>query len=888
MFGDASGANRRRQESFAKETRGVCVHHLVETQAALTPQAIALTFEGKSLSYAELNHQADRLANYLRLHGVGPNTLVGHFIDRGLEMVIGLLAILKAGGAYVPLDQAYPKDRLRFMLQDSGAGFLLSQKQLADAIPEFSGKLVLVDNRGRITDCPWVPAERKPRASDLAYVIYTSGSTGRPKGVPIPHHAFVNLLTSMRRRPGLSDRDVFLAITTLSFDIAGLELLLPLTVGARSVIVSREIATDGVKLAAYLSASEATVMQATPTTWDMVLDAGWEGRDSFKVLCGGEAMTRDLADSLLSVCDSVWNLYGPTETTIWSAVERVGRSPGPVFLGRPIDHTQLYILDADMKSPPPGREGELYIGGAGLARGYCNRPKLTEEKFVPNPFGDRPTSRLFRTGDLARQHPGGRIEWMGRVDHQVKIRGFRIELGEIDAILSRHPAVRRALTLAHEDESGKLRLVSYVVPVHDKRANIPPATTASDFRRYLAERLPGQMVPSAFVIQKAFPLTPNGKIDRSALPPPGNPIGRETVPQVEPRTDLERKLASVWESIFEFRPIGIDDDFFALGGHSLLASRLAATVAREFGQRLALATVIRAPTIRLMSSHLSKPTRRSSSLVEVQPEGPRPPFFCLPGWTGVVDGMGALSLRSLAELLGPDQPMLTFQSKDSGPAVMARSRLEDLAAMFVEDLLDRHPRGPYHLGGYSHGAHLAFEMACQLRAAGHPIGLLALIDMWGVGFPTRLSRLGRLRKLRLAEVRDRILAIAQAPLREINNALGTAAHERDTPSQPFEDMVETYRGSLWKQRFPGQAILFRASYSVAKPGFSFSDPYNGCRTLADEVVVHRVPGDHVTIMRKPNIQALATGLRGHLHAAQSASAAGLLVPCPPRQEGARR
>lgn len=869
MHGEKPWEGLRGRNSFVKGGRGVCTHHLVEAQAALTPRATALTSEGDSLSYEELNRWADRLAGDLRSRGVGPDTVVGHLFERGLEMVVGVLGILKAGSAYLPLAPDYPKDRLRFMLQDSGAHLLLSHEPMAEVAAEFGADVVLLDgNRDRIDPGPRAPAP-ETRPVDLAYVIYTSGSTGRPKGVQVSHRALVNLLRSMRRNPGLSAQDVWLAVTPLSFDIAGLEILLPLTVGARCEIVGRHIATDGRALSACMAESGATVMQATPSTWHMLLDAGWRGQRSLKALCGGEAMPRELARRLLARCGSLWNLYGPTETTIWSTVERVRFSTGPIYIGQPVRRTHLYVLDSDMRPVLPGEDGELYIGGAGLARGYCNRPESTAERFVANPFGGRPGARLYKTGDLVRRHAGG-IEFLGRLDHQVKVRGHRVELGEIDEALSAHPAVRRAVTVAREDGTDGTRLVAYIVQ-HHARAGCPPPATAADFRRYLAERLPGHMIPSAFVALDALPLTPNGKIDRGSLPAPEAGPDRQWAAVASPRDELEQELVDAWEDAFEMHPIGIDDNFFDLGGDSLLASRLAARIEQGSGQRFALATLIRFPTIRLLASGLrtTKASAGHSSMIEVQSGGSRPPLFCLPGWTGLVDGQGAFSLRRLAELLGQDQPVYTFQCDPRRDDAASAGCLEDLASIFVADLLDHDPHGPYFLAGYSHGALVAFEMARQLAEHGRPIGLLALIDMWGVGFPIKLSRLERWRRKSFAELSAHLISMACHSFREIKGTMGLPAPHACPEHVRFDAMVETYRSSLWMRRFPGRMTLFRASEAVDKPGFRFDEPYNGCRTLADRIEVHFVPGDHVSLMREPHVQALAVGLRRRLQAAYS-------------------
>lgn len=439
-----------------------CIHHLFEAQVERTPEADAIEFEGQGLTYRQLNAKANQIAQALVGLGVGPDVLVGICVERSLEMVIGMLAVLKAGGAYVPLDPSYPQERLHFMLEDAKMPVLLTQKRLVDSLPPLGIEILCLDADGEAGDAgnPSSPVS----SSNLAYTIYTSGSTGKPKGVQIVHSGVVNFLTAMRSRPGMSATDVLLSVTTISFDIAALEIFLPLVVGARLVLVSREVAMDGTQLRSRLESSGATVMQATPATWQLLLEVGWHSHKSLKILCGGEALPRKLASQLLERVSSLWNLYGPTEATIWSTLEPIESENEAVSIGRPIANTQLYILDSHLQPVPIGVPGELHIGGAGLARGYLNRPELTAEKFIANPFSDRPGDRLYKTGDLARYWPDGKVEYLGRIDNQVKLRGFRIELGEIEAALSQHPNLRESAVVVREDVPGEKVLVAYAVP----------------------------------------------------------------------------------------------------------------------------------------------------------------------------------------------------------------------------------------------------------------------------------------------------------------------------------------------------------------------------------------------------------------------------------------
>jgi amino acid adenylation domain-containing protein/thioester reductase-like protein len=452
--------------------KDICIHELIEAQVFKTPDAIAVIFEGQQLTYRELNEKANQLAHYLRSLGVKPETLVGLCIDRSFEMIIALLGVLKAGGAYIPLDPAYPQDRLDFIAKDALFSVLLTEEKLCQQMPQHCDRVVCIDKDWeKIARQSQENCNSKVGPNNLAYIIYTSGSTGKPKGVQIQHGSVVNFLYSMQNQPGLTSQDVLLAVTTISFDIAVLEIFLPLTIGSHLILVSRGVASDATQLAKIIAESNVTIMQATPATWRMLIASDWQGSKILKILCGGEALTRNLADLLLERSSSLWNMYGPTETTVWSAIYKVEADNNSVPIGFPIRNTQIYLLEQhshrqsdSLKSVPIGEAGEVYIGGDGLARGYFNRPELTQERFVLDPFSQNSNARLYKTGDLARYLPDGTIEFIGRVDNQVKVRGYRIELGEIEEALSRHSEIREVAVIAREDDSDSKRLVAYVVP----------------------------------------------------------------------------------------------------------------------------------------------------------------------------------------------------------------------------------------------------------------------------------------------------------------------------------------------------------------------------------------------------------------------------------------
>ncbi|HEY2785184.1 MAG TPA: amino acid adenylation domain-containing protein [Fimbriiglobus sp.] len=578
--------------------REKCVHQLIQEQAARTPNSVAITADSRRLTYGELDAEADRLARKLRSLGVGAGKAVAIYLDPCPELVVAALGVWKAGGCYVPLDPAYPSERVAAVLEDSRPHVVVTQKYLAPELPPLAAPFVLLDVDS-VIDGPPIDLDRSEgsaKPDDLAYIIYTSGSTGRPKGVEVPHQGVVNFLTSMAREPGLSADDTLLAVTTFAFDIAVLELFLPLTVGARVVMTSRTVAADGYALQELLVRSGATVLQATPATWRLILEAGWPGNPRLKALCGGEALTRDLADALLPRCASLWNMYGPTETTVWSSALRVEPGTFPVPVGPPIANTTFYVLDKNGQPTPVGVPGELYIGGEGVVRGYANLPGLTAEKFVPDPFAGDSRSRLYRTGDLVRFRPDGAFEFLGRLDTQVKIRGFRIETSEVESALVQHPAVSECVVVAHEFSPVDKRLVAYLV-VNGSTPEV------GELRGFVATKLPPYMVPAIFVPLDALPRTPNGKVDRRSLPKPENSIPKKEGEYVAPKNLTERKLAEICAEVLGLKRVGVQESLFDLGADSLHMFQI---VARAFnaGIKVTLKQILAHRTVVAISEEL--------------------------------------------------------------------------------------------------------------------------------------------------------------------------------------------------------------------------------------------------------------------------------------------
>ena len=701
--------------------REVCFPELFEAQVERTPDAVALSMGDNRRTYKELNARANQIARCLRASSVGPGVLVGVMLERSIESLPVLLGVMKAGGTYVPLDPEFPRARLRFMVEDSGIAVLVTSTVLAERLSIQGPRIWCLDG-----DAPTIDREADynltPAAGpdDVVYVLYTSGSTGQPKGVEIRHRSLVNFLWSMQREPGCTAADIMLSVTTLSFDIAGLELYLPLLVGGRVELASRAEVTDGRRLQACLERVRPTMMQATPATWRLLIDTGWSGDSRLKILCGGEPLPQELAERLIERSASLWNMYGPTETTIWSTLGRIKSGDREITIGRPIANTAIYIVDSAMQPVPVGVVGEIYIGGAGVAKGYRKRPDLTADRFVPHPFSSEPGARLYRTGDLARYRTDGRIVHLGRVDHQVKVRGFRIELGEIESVLSAHPDVRQAVVTAQDDRDGLKQLVAYIV-ARDGQKLAP-----EDLRALLRPVLPDYMVPSAFVFLDALPLTANNKIDLRSLPAPDWGAHLEKTLHEGPRNSLETQVMALWQQVLGVQDLGIHDNFFDRGGHSLKAAQLFFLLEAVFGKQLPLATLFQAPTIAELAGILSQQQWSPpwQSLVAIQPVGTRPPLFIVPGVGGNV-----LIFAKLAKQLGVDQPVYGLQARGLDGREQPFTSVTEMATHYVGEIQQVQPRGPYTLAGACTGGLIAYEMAQQLVAQGHHAVVL-LMDTW--------------------------------------------------------------------------------------------------------------------------------------------------------------
>jgi amino acid adenylation domain-containing protein len=857
----------------------------LEEHCSRRPEKVAVIGPDEQLTYGGLCSKVNRLARRLMELGVRPGRCVAVSLPRGAAELTTLLAVLTAGGAYVPLDPAQPRERLLMIVEDAAPELLVTWRgaSLADARAGWHAVFLEEELPGlnRFDDKPLHAAVS---GDDLAYVLFTSGSTGRPKGVEITRRSLDNFLASMEREPGLSDRDRLLAITTTMFDIAGLELFLPLCVGATVQIADRETAVDSRRLRATLERDPITVLQATPATWRSLVEMGWSGDKRLRMLCGGEALNRELANQLLDRGGALWNLYGPTETTVWSTIARVERG-GEIAIGHPIDRTQVYVVDEGGHLAPFGVTGELCIGGTGVARGYRGRPELTQDRFVPDRWGGG-ADRVYRTGDLARLHDSGTFECLGRVDHQVKIRGYRIELGEIESVLRKVPGVVDAVVVARPSSAGDPRLVGYFMGTAETPALHDRLRTA----------LPQYMHPSAIVRLESFPLNANGKVDRKALPEPPDVQSPEQH-RVLPQTPVEIRLCAIWEKAVGRRGIGVTDSFFDMGGDSLLAVKVLEEIHKAFGVDLELTVLFEAPTVEALAQRIAssvapgsaEPSSQQRSIVMIQKGANLLPFFCVHGARGHV-----LVFRDLSKAMPPEQPFYGLQAHGVDGTTKPQEVIEEMAETYLAEVRDLQPHGPYLLGGYSGGGVVAFEMARRLTEAGEQVALLALIDtpnpLMQLRVPTTMARIVgdgfRVRFRRamtgglpyliaaLRRKRDEARELARAA-REEREADALRAQGRVLPlSLRSEDMERSFERAFVRyrpQRWSGKAVLFRAKdvdflFAEGGPCYGWDEIIEG------GVEVLQVPGNHQSMLRGPSAEVLFQSLGRVIEEVQSSFA----------------
>ncbi len=866
--------------SKSQSANRVGLKTLFERKAEKVASGTAVSFPEKignaaQISYEDLNARANQLARYLKKSGIGPDVIVGICLERSVEMIIAVLAVIKAGGAYVPLDPNYPKERLSFMLEDTQAPIILTQEKIAPILAGKSAHLLCLD-----TDWKMAAKESDENLSadvdpkNLAYLIYTSGSTGKPKGVAMPQGPLLNLLSWQFKNWSARADAKTLQFASLNFDVSFQEIFSTLCSGGTLVLVSEQLRRDSSRLIKFLDEQNVERLFLPFVALKHLADAAEHEqihpRHLREIITAGEQLqiTPTVKNFFAHLPQCVLhNQYGPSETHVVTAFTLKGPAhdwPALPPIGKTISNTEVYLLDENLRPVPEGTPGELFFGGSCLAREYLNRPDLTAEKFITNPFS--PKTRLYKTGDLGRVLPDGNIEFLGRIDHQVKIRGFRIELGEIETVLAQHHVVREAVVIAKDTANGDKQLVAYLV--------CKPVPTAAELRKFLLEKLPNYAVPSLFVQLGALPLTPNGKVDRRALPDPSTEEGISSEAIKLPQTPLEMQLQLVFERFLNRRPIGIDVSFFELGGDSLQALKLIVEIERFTGKKLPLEILYQASTIESLAKHIQNSSGdfKFSSMVPLQPLGTRPPLFLVHTTPGDVLAYGALIYH-----LGLDQPCYGFQSLGFGRKEDTQTRVEEMAALYVKQMRSVQPRGPYYLGGWCYGGIVAVEMGHQLLAAGEEVALMALIETPAPA-PSRSDlrfyarRIGCLLKMNLKqwrtyfgekvnyyrgvqranEMRFRRVEKSNAPdanVEEINQHLAKLEHVYHTNL----DALKFYN----VRRYPRKVVLFNAH--EPDPA-QIIDPLYGWPSLAGEIETRIVPGNHDTILMEPHVKGLAKAL----------------------------
>lgn len=854
--------NNKKQAEFQPATPYPIqpLHELIDQTAAKFKDKIAVTDSLSSISYQTLTQRANHLAQILTEQGIGIGDRVAILFNRSVDMVVALLAVLKTGAAYVPLDSIFPTERLNYMLEDSGARLLLTEDRLSETVT-IDLPTISLDN------LVWTPLLSAPSVQvsnqNLAYLIYTSGSTGKPKGVEIEHRNLVNFLYSMQQEPGIRSSDTLLAVTTISFDIAALEIFLPLLTGAEVVMADAGLAKDGKALLSLINQHRITMMQATPATWKMMLIAGWNTMQPIKALCGGEALSNQLASELLDKCSELWNMYGPTETTVWSAVKQIKKQDNTITIGKAIANTQIYILSDDGHPVAKGQTGEICVGGDGVARGYHNRPELTSKKFFVNKALSQ--NRIYQTGDLGKYVDNGDLICLGRVDFQVKVRGYRIEVEEIESQLMQLPIITGAVVIAVDD-----RLVAYVSA---KEASAEDKQLVMLCKEQVKKWLPAYMVPSEIRVVSAFPLTPNGKTDRNALIKQaqlGTELPRAEVTLSNP---TEEMLADLWKKLLHLNTISFQADFFEMGGHSLLAAQMIAEVEKATGAYIPLAMLFKYPTIESLAGYLCRDSNEAmpGSLVAIKTSGSKPPIFIVHGY-----GLNVHMFNFLAHTIDAEQPVYALQAKGLNGVDEPADDLVKLAEYYVSEILKVHPAGSLALGGYSLGGSIALEMAKQLQATGRTVTLLAMIDSYAeVTFVEEakykavakkaIRQLGKLKFVTQALLQDPASTIQYQTTivkSHIHRWLGSGEPEHTVHSPLIDEIYNKLNKALAHYKltpYQGEIAVFKAK---TRAYYVPDSKYLGWKPFARQgIYVFEIPGDHQTMLTGNNALMLSQKLQ---------------------------
>ncbi len=864
-----------------------CIHDLFAQQVQRTPHAVAVITEDAQFTYQQINRQANRLAYQLSTLGVSPNQLIGICVERSIDMIVGLLGILKAGGVYVPIDPHYPIERIRLILHDTQVNILLSQthleEKLLSCLPQTNNTLICLD-RDQWTNMQSCPDLSVPVTADqLMYVIYTSGSTGRPKGVMIPHNGICNQLYWRQTTFPLTSQDRVLQNISFSFDPSVWQIFWPLLVGAQLVLPRPGGQQDIAYLVELIAQQKVSVIALVPSLLRVLLDQpGLAQCKALKhIFCGGEALSLELQQQFFQRFSEnsvqLHNVYGPTEASIdatyWTCQQTVTQPIAPI--GHPISNTQIHILDQNLQSIDNNETGEIYIGGAGLAKGYLNRPELSAARFITLP---QDQSRIYKTGDLGKYLPDGTIQFLGRIDQQVKIRGFRIELGEIESCLDQHPDITQSAVIAWEFAPGQKRLFAYFVP----NTKVPP--DVKTIRAWLQQRLPDHMVPAMYMPLDSFPLNTNGKLDRKALPTPVAPSTYVSDYNKPFEDEWSSKLATLWRQILQTSSISQTDNFFELGGDSLLAAQLSNHIEQTFNQPFPVANLFKAPTLKAMITLLKENTsyKPGQVLVPIQPQGNRPPLFCLHTKTGSV-----FDYYGLAKYLERDQPVYGIQAKWVDNQELdwdlisqhSCDRVETMARDYIQTIQTLQPQGPYYLCGYSFGGLLAYEIAQQLSTQGHIIGLLALFDTYnhaGEWFHEPLSlrlqnAINKIQKLswheKLAYGQEKLKRITTISLQSPSQSNQKILEKFSTQAKVCETALKHY----CPKPYDGELTLFRAEHPPAAYGYQaikIDRNLGWHQVVTGKINIQPMACHHFVITDEPHIQTLSEKLQDLLNERQ--------------------
>ena len=849
---------------------------LLSNQAELNPGKIAIKHNGRSITYHELEISSNQVAAYFIANHINGDDIVAVAMDRSIKLVVCLLGIIKAGAAYLPIDTNLPAERVNYMLRNSEAKILCTSAEHSHKYEDFPNKYLFDDIWISRHNYSVHPPEIEENSSHLAYILYTSGSTGQPKGVAVERKNLVNLLLSMQQSPGITADDIVLSITTISFDIAELELLLPLVSGAQLIIADNDVVKDGRAVLGIVRAEKISILQATPFSWRMLLQSGWDELLPFKAFCGGEAMPRDLAEKLLERCSELWNMYGPTETTIYSSIKKVSADDAVITIGKPIHNTHFYILDGQHHKLPAGVEGEIYIGGAGVARGYIGRPDLTNERFIDDTFSGEP-GKLYKTGDWGKFLENGEVQYLGRIDHQIKIRGYRIETEEVEIAIKKLKGVKDAVVILHEDSLGYSQLLAYVVIAKETFISSRHEKKSVEWKNLLKNTLPDYMVPSVFTAIPGIPLMPNGKLDRKRLPLPTPK--KSSVHPKKTKNTTEAVIAQIILKNTDFGKIGVNDNFIDMGIDSMRALMIIVDIEEQFDKRLPLTVLAHHPTINLLTKFIDTTTSSPySSLIALKKDGAKLPLYILHGI-----GLNLFNFNSMLSYMDAEQPVYGLRAAGLDGNQTPLKSIESLAAHYNQQIFNHDPIGPYAIAGYSFGGIIAFEMVKQLKEAGKTVEMLAMMDTHikkpepaplvhralkklGRQYHKLIFRVGSVFEHPLANV-DYIFTIYTSKFKDLLIWLGVLDRYKVSELPKYMQTVVDRLEKAWDKYkikpYDVKIDLFKADkrlYYVDEPAM-----LGWGRYALRGVDVHTVPGDHEDMFEPPNDKTLAEMLQKRLN-----------------------